>query len=439
MKKYLFGFAVVCAVLSVSSCRKVQTSVDGTDDLGKFTVKTNLEGNYLEKDVVKGAPAVVPFDVADLTVEVLKYEGDDLVAVDGKKWKVSALPEKIGLDVGNYCIQGYSLEGGQPEVSDVPYFFGKKDFSISVENETVVELTASIKDCKLSVVTTDAFDVAFSDWSVSIAKKAEQDTEIFTLNDGAASKFMKPEGFIMTVKATKRNAQPGSEPWSKKIEIEDPTAADWYNIKLDIAAVGTATVTITLENTLTQKDITINIPNDDEDLGDGGVITPDPGTPTPPDPELPAPVIVGLEGLNIDEVLELSISRGDIVNSVCKVPVKISITAEDGGIQTLGVLIESDEAWFTGAVSAIFGGNDFDLANLTDGSQAKEAFIELGILGREQEIKGEENYIFDITGFMGMLSVNTSPSNSYRFTISVTDANEDHAKVSKMLTVRVVE
>ena len=435
MKRYLLGFAVICAALSMASCRKVQTSVDGTDKLGKLIIKTDLEGNYVEKQ--SGAPASVPFSAKDLTVAVYKYDGDNLVAVDGKKWKVSEIASKVGLDVGNYCLQGFSIEGDQPEVSDVPYFYGKKDFSVALENETEVQLTASIQDSKVSVVTTDAFDLAFSDWTISVAKKAAPETELFLLDVDAASKFMKPASFVMTVTATKRNAAAGAEPWTKKIEVNDPKVADWFNVTLDVVAVGTATVTVKVENTLTQKDITIDIPNDDEDLGDGGIITPDPGG--DPDPGISGPSIAGLEGLNLDEVLELSISRGDIVNMECKIPVKISITAEDGGIQTLGVLIDSDEQAFMNTINVVLGANEFDLANLVDGSNLKNALIGVGLIDADEQIKGEKNYVFDITGFMGMLMVNTSPTNAHRFTISVTDANEEHEQVTKTLTVRVVE
>lgn len=428
MRKHILNLVTLSAMLFAVSCNKVNELPDEPVNVGKLLVPTTtVKGEYKATD---GDDATVPYDVKNFIVTILKYgEDGTLTPVDGKKWKMGDMPAKVGLGVGEYAMQAVSYEGKQLEVSDVPYFYGKQDFQIAYDIETPLNLNITVVDAKVSIHPTDAFKLAFTDWSLTAVTKADVTKQLFELNEDAPGKFMKPQDLVLKVKGVRRNS-PVS--WNKDIPVNDVKSGDWIKVVLDIDAVGTVTVNIVVDNTLTERDVIIEIPNDDEDLGGGGTVTPDPGNPEDPEPPVvEKPSIAGLEGLNIDEPLVIS-------KAAETPPVKIEIKAENGGIQKLNVKIESQEEWFKTAVAAMFdGGNTFDLANLVEGSATKSNLKMLGIISDETVIKGEKSFLFDITGFMALLSVNDPATNSYDFTIGVED--KDGAKLEKKLVVRVTK
>lgn len=413
-------------MLFAVSCNKVNELPDEPTNVGKLLIPTTkVVGEYKDKED-QGTTA--PYKVEDFMVTILQYgeDGTTLTPVKDKKWKIKDMPSKVGLGVGKYAMQAASYEGKQLEVSDIPYFYGTKDFAIAIDENTSVDLNIAIQDAKMTLVTTDAFEQAFTDWSIKVVSKADATKHLFELNETTLDKYMKPTDVTLHMQATRRNSP---VTWTQSIAVSDVKVGDWIKPTFTINPVGNVTVNIVVDNTLTEREIIIEIPNDDEDLGGGGTVTPDPDPDPDPDPEFEKPSIVGLEGLNIDEVLVVS-------KAVGAPPVKIKIDADNGGIQKLNVLIESQEDWFMTAVKAFFEGkNYFDLANLVEGSVTHERLIMLGVIAEDTVIKGEKSFTFDITGFMALLGVNNPATNSYDFTIAVEDKVGD--SLQKKLVVQV--
>lgn len=415
-------------MLLAVSCNKVKELPDEPTNVGKLLIPTTtVQGEYKPTE---GENATVPYDVKDFVVTISQYgeDGTTLTPVKDKKWKVKDMPGKVGLGVGKYAMQAASYEGKQLEVSDVPYFYGTQDFTISYDLETPINLNIAVIDIKLSALPTDAFNLAFTDWNAKVVTKADQTKQLFELNETKPDKFMKPTNVVLNIQGVRRNSP---VTWTKSVAVENVTAGDWVKVKLDVDPVGTVTVNIVVDNTLTEKEVIIEIPNDDEDLGGGGTVTPDPDPEEPEVPTFEKPAIVGLEGLDIDAV--------HVVSKVVEpaLPVKIKIDADNGGIQKLIVTIETQEQWLNDILPILFGGNQFDLANLVEGSEAKKNLIELGLVSDDIPIKNAESFTFDITTFMGFLLVNDPVTNSYDFKIEVQDKAGD--KLEKKLVVRVTE
>lgn len=427
MKKNILNLVTLSAMLFAVSCNKVNELPDEPTNVGKVLIPTTLvKGEYIHAD---GDEATVPYDVKDFTVTISKY-GDDgtLTPVEGKHWKLGDMPGKVGLLVGEYAIQAASYAGKQLEVSDIPYFFGTQDFKIAFEDETKVTLDIKVVDAKVSLETSDAFKLAFTDWSMKVVTKADATKQLFELNQQNPTKYMKPTDVVLHFAGTRRNSP---VTWNKTLTVDNVKPGDWIRAKLLEDAVGTVTVNIVIDNSLTEREVIIEIPNDDEDLGGGGTVTPDPEEPEEPEvPTFDKPAIVGLDGLNVDEVL--------VVNKALAAPtVKIKISADNGGIEKLKVTIDSQEAWFMPIINILFEGNSFDLANIVKGSVTEKTLKEdLQIISDDVPIKGEKSFTFDISNFMTLLNVNKPATNSYDFTIAVEDKAGD--TMQKKLVVRVI-
>lgn len=429
MRKYIVSLVALSTMLVAVSCNKVKELPDEPNNVGKLLIPTTkVLGEYKDKED-QGTAA--PYKVEDFMVTISQYgeDGTTLTPVKDKKWKIKDMPSKVGLGVGKYAMQAASYEGKQLDVSDTPYFYGIQDFTIAIDENTSVDLNIAIQDAKMTLVPTDAFKQAFTDWSIKVVTKADETKQLFELNETTLDKYMKPTDVTLHMQATRRNSP---VTWSQSITVSDVKVGDWIKPTFTIDPVGNVTVNIVVDNTLTEREIIIEIPNDDEDLGGGGIVTPDPDPEEPEEPEVPTfekPSIVGLEGLNVDEILVVSKAAG-------APPVKIKIDADNGGIQKLLVTIDSQEAWLMIAVKAMFDGqNNFDLANLIANSDTKKNLLMLGIIQEDTVIKGEKSFTFDITGFMSLLSVNNPATNSYDFTIAVEDKVGD--SLQKKLVVQV--
>ncbi|MEG1554379.1 MAG: DUF4493 domain-containing protein [Rikenellaceae bacterium] len=428
MRRRILNLITISTMLLAVSCNAVEDLQESFKGFGKLLVPTTkVSGEYKGED---GVNATVPYNVKDFIVTIAKYENGVLTPINGKKWKVADMPAKIGLPVGQYAIQTASYEGKQLEVSDNPYFYGTKDFSIMAEEETSVDVNVAVIDAKVSALLTDAFKAEFSEWSVTVVSKADATKKLFELNETTLTKYIKPTDIILNVECVRHNS---SSTWKKSIPMSGVVSGDWVKVSLNVDGVGSVTVNITVDNTLTEKEVIIDIPNDDEDLGGGGTVTPDPDPNPDPDPDVPTfekPAVVGIEGLNIDN--ELVILKSETLS-----PVKIAIKADNGGIQKLNVTISSQEAWLMTAVKAMFDGkNTFDLANLKEGSDTKNNLISLGIVTNETIIKDQKSFVFDITKFMGLLSPNSNDTNSYDFIIGVEDIVGDAAQKTLVVKVR---
>jgi hypothetical protein len=215
-------------------------------------------------------------------------------------------------------------------------------------------------------------------------------------------------------------------------QITEVSPRDWHHIKLTVNPIGQGALNIVVNTETTNVDHNYEIPTDDEDLGLGG----DPTEPEPenpggpeepgePDPETP-PVVQG-DGFDIDQVV--TITDGDIVGGVSTVPVKVAVTAEEGGIQKLSVQIAMSTGDLQGLVEMMFGGDSFDLANVS--GKPREAVESLGLLQAGQEIKGLTEFSFDVTAFMPLLAPGVS-----NFSIVVED--EKGNTTTKVLSVNRV-
>jgi len=121
-------------------------------------------------------------------------------------------------------------------------------------------------------------------------------------------------------------------------------------------------------------------------------------------------------------------------------PPTVQVTMKaPAGIQNLLVTITSDSNEFIGLISQMGLGETFDLANPGDLEDKLGGSLEdgsgIGLIDPNDPIKDKKEFIFDVSGFMPMLS--PFGLQQHYFTIKLIDNNGK--ELAKKLTVKVVK
>lgn len=426
MRNYILLMSlVVSMIFGSTSCRKGDiTELEA--GLGKVKLGVSSSGSF---EVVGLGKSVDNVDVNSFAVKIYN-SSNELV----KSWeKCSDVPTVFGLEAGNYVVEAYSCEPVAAAWSQ-PHYYGRTEFTVIFDKVNSVELVCSLENMKVTLEYSNEFLANLPDFKVRVELLDQggipegQDCHLEYTKDETRAGYFKAVPVVMLVSGTKLD---GSD-FSHSEQITEVSPRDWHHIKLTVNPIGQGALNIVVNTETTNVDHNYEIPTDDEDLGLGGDPTEpepeDPGGPEEPgepDPETP-PVVQG-DGFDIDQVV--TITDGDIVGGVSTVPVKVAVTAEEGGIQKLSVQIAMSTEDLQALVEMMFGGDSFDLANVS--GKPREAVESLGLLQAGQEIKGLTEFSFDVTAFMPLLAPGVS-----NFSIVVED--EKGNTTTKVLSVNRV-
>lgn len=150
---------------------------------------------------------------------------------------------KASVVAGDLAEEGY----------DKPTFVGSKEFVVEARKATEVEVTASIANALVMVETTEAFNSYFvGGRTLKLTTAAGNE---FNVTAQTQPLFIAPAAFTISGTAIKQPAHSGAEGAVVALEYksEEVNAQALYTVKLDVEQAGSATLNITLNETLVES------------------------------------------------------------------------------------------------------------------------------------------------------------------------------------------
>ena len=137
---------------------------------------------------------------------------------------------------------------------DKATFVGSTDFVVEARKHSEVEITATIANALVKVEVTENFEHYFEGgYALTLTTAAGNEFDVTAQEELL---FIAPESFTVTGTATKQSAQSGKEgvtvalPEFKQNEVAAQTL---YTVTLDVETAGSATLTISLNDTLVES------------------------------------------------------------------------------------------------------------------------------------------------------------------------------------------
>ena len=156
------------------------------------------------------------------------------------------------LHLGNYkatVVAGDISEEG----FNKPAFVGSEEFVVEARKDVDVEITASIANAIVKVETTENFERYFEGGhTLTLTTAAGNEFDVTAQSDLL---FIAPLNFTISGTATKQAAQSGKEGAVVELAYDatEVAAQTLYTVKFDVAEAGSATLTITLNETLVES------------------------------------------------------------------------------------------------------------------------------------------------------------------------------------------
>ena len=156
------------------------------------------------------------------------------------------------LHLGNYkatVVAGDTAEEG----FNKPAFVGSEEFVVEARKDVDVEITASIANAIVKVETTENFERYFEGGhTLTLTTAAGNEFDVTAQSDLL---FIAPTNFTNSGTATKQAAQSGKEGAVVELAYDatEVAAQTLYTVKFDVAEAGSATLTITLNETLVES------------------------------------------------------------------------------------------------------------------------------------------------------------------------------------------
>lgn len=344
--------------------------------------------------------------------------------------KYSDMPSVVPIPAGNYTVEAFN--GQQKTGFNSPYYYGKKELSVGIQEVIEADIVCQLACVKVSVEFTPLFK---SNVANSICLIRSLTDEVFLEIDEEKSE---EPGYIavpsdgklyVTIRGT--YVEDGSlvNYTDHLLEVE---AKQWHKIRLSVNTAGAIENNgglVEVDYSTEEKDFDVQVPGGNDVIDNNG----DQGSWDDDEPEVPVVpeepgkemiVIAGVD-FNIDEELSVSGNEMSVVD--------IQIDAEKS-IDKLEVEISSPvlSSELLGSVGL---SDHFDIANPDE--QLKKNLIELGILKEGDEIKGKTSHVFSVGNFMPALGFIGGIGYKNCFKLTVTDAAGN--VMEKTLTVNLTE
>ncbi|MEG0797025.1 MAG: DUF4493 domain-containing protein, partial [Odoribacter sp.] len=328
--------------------------------------------------------------------------------------------------------------------SERPYFKGMTEFEVLAGKTTKVNTTCRLQNVAVSIALSTDFTTKFQDdYSITVTN-GDGGVKIYSRAvNGKTLYFKVPDqknNVQLVVKATTKTNVQIAQNYSvvKPNDAEGNSnllSGDEFTVNVGVGDEPSVDPTtqiklkITVDLTMHETGVTIEIPTENIIFNESGTPTPDPT----PDPT-PGGDIVTLTGVPATHTFSIAGVKGGTET----VPtIQINIAAPKG-IKKLMVEIHSTNADFTATLESLKLNVPFDLANPGELLPILENTIPdggIGLIAPNDPIRGKTAYLFDITSFMSLLSQFGAGDNT--FTITVGDGV--HQDVTGVLTVKVTQ
>lgn len=413
-------------LIGLSLLTFIVSSCEMRDELKKLPAKEEQKNNgYMTLDMASPAKSKAVFDQNDVdptlyTVDII----DAITNVSVRHYDSYADLQREGqikLSAGKYKVVAYNYEGSEVNASERPYFRGITEFEILPGKTTKVNTTCKLQNVAVTIAFKSDFKQQFKeDYAITVTN-GDGGVKVYDKKDEGKTFYFKvpaqKNSVLLTVKATTNTNNQIAQNYTviKPVDAEGNdklVSGDEFTVNIgagDEPSIDPTTqirLNITVDLTMHETGLTVEVPTENIVFNPGGGGNPDPDP--EPDPDNKGDIVV--TGLNT--TYHLPLNEGQTV--------QVNISAPNG-ITKLIVKIESDNEGFMGTLQGFGLGVPFDIANpgellgVLSGSLADGEGI--GLIDANDLIKGKISYLFDVTSFMTLLSLYGQSENTFTLTI----------------------
>lgn len=318
--------------------------------------------------------------VDDFIVEVVNARGESVASKSYAEWKAA---ERNELPVGSYTLKVRSQEQFPDVEWEAPVYAASKDFVIEREQTTTLDdITCTLANIKVTMLFSADLADMLSDDTKAVISLGDKSMEFGKKETRAAYYLPEKELNTLEFQLTGSFADTG-KPVTLNKSIPNVKAGQWRKITLVIewADKGDVVFDIEVDNFVLDETVEVN--------GTDGLWEEVIGSDAPED----APAIVW-EGQELSQPFTLTDAMFDQTGN-CTVPFRFKVTAP-GGLTSLGVAIDSDNASLLEALDRIQLPRSFDLCTLDASSTAGAVLTSFGLpLG--SQVVGQQALTLDIT------------------------------------------
>ncbi len=318
--------------------------------------------------------------VDDFIVEVVNARGESVASKSYAEWKAA---ERNELPVGSYTLKVRSQEQFPDVEWEAPVYAASKDFVIEREQTTTLDdITCTLANIKVTMLFSADLADMLSDDTKAVISLGDKSMEFGKKETRAAYYLPEKELNTLEFQLTGSFADTG-KPVTLNKSIPNVKAGQWRKITLVIewADKGDVVFDIEVDNFVLDETVEVN--------GTDGLWEEVIGGDAPED----APAIVW-EGQELSQPFTLTDAMFDQTGN-CTVPFRFKVTTP-GGLTSLGVAIDSDNASLLEALDRIQLPRSFDLCTLDASSTAGAVLTSFGLpLG--SQVVGQQALTLDIT------------------------------------------
>lgn len=389
--RFLLGMMALLALV-FTACSSDDDIPNQSGAKGRLSVNLNIDSS-LRSSRGSSRAEYNEVTVDDLTLHLVSDDGQ--VDMTFTPAEITAAPKEVR--VGDYTLEAY-YGSTEQDGFEMPYFYGSQRLTVTENNLTEVNLTASLCNSMVSIKYTDAFKLYFSRYSASVLSSASR-TTVFAADETRPAYIATGDCkiFVDVTKTTSTSAT--FQPASFTAE-----AATLYEVTLDVnnGAVGQAVLVITFDDNIGQEPIEIEL--SDELMN------------------APAPTIK-FDNYTVNSAgeIELSVVEGcNLANAL-----SAQIMARGGLAEVPLVTVSSDlvtRGWPA----------EIDLMAATSAQQSTLTNLGMSVMGLWHN--PEKMAVVDFTGVFPNMQYVEGASNVNRFTIY---AKDKYTKVCDPVTVVV--
>lgn len=354
--------------------------------------------------------------VDDFIVEVVNARGESVASKSYAEWKAA---ERNELPVGSYTLKVRSQEQFPDVEWEAPVYAASKDFVIEREQTTTLDdITCTLANIKVTMLFSADLADMLSDDTKAVISLGDKSMEFGKKETRAAYYLPEEELNTLEFQLTGSFADTG-KPVTLNKSIPNVKAGQWRKITLVIewADKGDVVFDIEVDNFVLDETVEVN--------GTDGLWEEVIGGDAPED----APAIVW-EGQELSQPFTLTDAMFDQAGN-CTVPFRFKVTAP-GGLTSLGVAIDSDNASLLEALDRIQLPRSFDLCTLDASSTAGAVLTSFGLpLG--SQVAGQQALTLDITRQIPQLY---TYAGTHTFALTLSDAAGKTTQATLTLVVK---
>lgn len=441
MNKFLYTLAYIFASGAiVTSCAMKDELTGKSEHYSYGDLVLNVSNNAktdvdtrTESEYNGNRPGVFPAEETNINNYTLFVYDKD--GVEQKSGLISELGTNgvvsLTLSEGEYTIKAYNYDGSDVNVSERPYFMGSNKMSIKAGTTTNTDIKCKLQNIEIAFSLAQSFKDKFKD-DYSFTVDNGDGVSVIINKDNVDKKYylkvpQDKSALNVSVKATTIAEE---QPIQRSYKITKPADAEGgttlaagdaflINITEDGSSSSYIDFTMTVDFSFVEHDEVITIPVEE--------ITFNPGEPTEPEEPTDPEAAITFEGLPAEYTNPAQSAT----------PVVVTIKATNS-IENLYVTISSDNQGFMSTLTGFGLGQKFDIANPGELEPVLTGSLEdqtgIGLLKPGQSVKGETQFVFDVTEFMELLPLYGASNNVFSIEVVDTKGNNKGGDLKIIIT-----